>query len=47
MKTGPMEGLEGIIVRRKNKLRFVMTIELIQRPRAVEVDGVELEPIAN
>jgi len=47
IKTGPMEGLEGIIVRRKNKLRFVVTVELIQRAVAVEIDGIEIESVSH
>lgn len=43
--SGPMAGFEGIIVRRKNKQRFVLTIELIQRAVAVEVNGLELEAV--
>jgi transcription antitermination factor NusG len=38
VKTGPLQGLEGIIVRRRNKVRFVVSVELIQRAIAVEVE---------
>src|SRR6266404_1094512 len=41
---GPLEGMEGIIVRRKNGSRFVISFELIQRSMSVEVSGLELEP---
>jgi hypothetical protein len=37
--------LEGIVVRKKNSLRFVLTMDLIMQSIAVEVDGEELEPI--
>jgi len=40
---GAMEGLEGIIVRRKEHCRVVFSIELIQRSVSVEVDESDLE----
>jgi transcription antitermination factor NusG len=42
---GPMSGMEGILVRRKEKFRVVLSIDLIQRSVAVEVDESEIEPI--
>lgn len=44
VRSGPMEGLEGIVVRRKDSCRIVFSIELIQRSVAVEVDQADLEP---
>jgi len=43
---GPMQGLEGIIVRRKDRCRVVFSLDLIMRSMAVEVDESEVEPIA-
>src|SRR5277367_3338882 len=43
--SGPMSGVEGILVRRKEKFRVVLSIDLIQRSVAVEVDESEIEPI--
>lgn len=45
VKTGPLQGLQGIIVRRKNKMRFVISVDSIQRSIAVEVQDHCLEPI--
>jgi transcription antitermination factor NusG len=42
---GPMQGLEGIIVRRKDRCRVVFSLDLIMRSMAVEVDESDLEPI--
>jgi transcription antitermination factor NusG len=42
VKAGPLEGMQGILVRRKNGLRFVISVELIQRAVAVEVDEADL-----
>jgi len=44
--SGPLEGMEGIILRRRNGIRFVISFELIQRSMAVEVSGLELEPLS-
>ena len=41
--SGAMQGLEGIIVRRKDRCRVVFSIDLIQRSVAVEVDEADLE----
>jgi len=43
--SGPIAGLEGILVRRKDKFRVVLSIHLIQRSVAVEVDEAEIEPV--
>jgi transcription antitermination factor NusG len=45
VKAGPLAGLQGILVKRKNRARFVVSMELIQRAMAVEVDALELEPV--
>ena len=44
VRGGPFAGLEGILTRRKDKFRVVLSIELIQRSVAVEVDESEVEP---
>jgi transcription antitermination factor NusG len=44
VKSGPLEGLEGIILRRKNKTRFILSFELIMRSVAVEIEETELAP---
>lgn len=43
--SGALAGLEGIVVRKKNSLRVVLTLEHIMRSIAVEVDGKDLEPL--
>ena len=45
IKTGSMAGVEGILVRKKNEFRFVLTLEVIMRSVAVEVDANDLEPV--
>jgi transcription antitermination factor NusG len=45
LKSGPLAGMPGILLRRKGNFRVVISIELIQRSVAVDVDAVEVEPI--
>ena len=41
--TGPLQGLEGILVRKKNVSRLVVSLDLIMRSVAVEIDAADLE----
>jgi transcription antitermination factor NusG len=41
---GPLVGMTGIVVRKKNGLRFVLSLDLIMKSVAVEVDAADLEP---
>jgi transcription antitermination factor NusG len=43
---GPFEGLEGVLKRKKSSLRVVVTLELIQRSVAVDVDAADVRPLA-
>jgi len=45
VKTGALQGVEGILVRKNNSLRFVIAIDLINQCASVEVAAEELEPI--
>lgn len=40
---GPLQGAEGILVRKKGVFRFVLSLELIARSVAVEVDATDVE----
>ena len=42
---GPLAGMEGIVVRRKNRSRLVVSFELIQRSMAIEMDEGDLAAI--
>jgi transcriptional antiterminator RfaH len=44
--SGPFAGLEGILKRKKSNLRVVVSLELIQRSIAVDVSGLEVEPVS-
>jgi transcription antitermination factor NusG len=45
IKSGPLAELEGVLVRRKNGLRVVVSLDLIARSAAVEVDAEDIERI--
>jgi transcription antitermination factor NusG len=42
---GPMAGLRGILTRKKSNARLVVSLELIQRAIAVEIDEADIEPV--
>jgi transcription termination/antitermination protein NusG len=42
LAAGPLRGLEGVIVRRKNRTRFVVSVDLIARSMAMEVSEADL-----
>lgn len=42
---GPLKGLEGILTRRKQECRVVLSIEAILRSIAVEVSEFDIEPM--
>ena len=43
VKCGPLEGIEGILVRNKKQFRLVLSVELVQKSAAVEVDAWMVE----
>ena len=45
IKRGPLVGVEGILVRKKNALRMVLSINLIMRSASVEVEAGDVEGI--
>jgi len=47
IRSGPLRGMTGILLRRRNKYRVVISVDLIQRSMAVEVEAGEVVPIPN
>jgi transcription antitermination factor NusG len=43
VKAGPLEGIEGILVRHKKLFRLVLSVQLLQRSASVEVDACSVE----
>src|SRR5208283_5186041 len=42
---GPLCGAQGVLVRKKSVFRVVLSLELIMRSVAVEVDAADVEPL--
>ena len=47
IKSGPLMGMEGVLLRKKNYLRVVLSLHLITQSVAVEVDANNVEPVVN
>jgi transcription antitermination factor NusG len=47
IKSGPLEGRQGILLRRKGMLRVVLSINLIMRSIAVDMDVADVEPVVH
>jgi len=47
IRSGPLEGIEGILVRRKNSYRLVLSVELLEKSVAVEVDAFSVERVSD
>jgi transcription antitermination factor NusG len=45
IKSGAMEGVQGVLVRKSNGLRFVLTFEMIKQHASIEVGAEDLEPV--
>ena len=46
VRSGPLHGLEGVLIRKKNVFRVVLSLELLARSAAVEVDATTIEPVS-
>ncbi|HKT24490.1 MAG TPA: UpxY family transcription antiterminator [Terriglobales bacterium] len=47
IKCGTLEGMEGILLRKKGLLRVVLSLDLIMKSVAVEVDAEDVEPVVS
>jgi transcription antitermination factor NusG len=47
IKSGSMRGVEGLLIRKNSEWRFILTVQLIHRHVAVEVDASSVEPIVH
>ncbi|HEV3040010.1 MAG TPA: UpxY family transcription antiterminator [Candidatus Angelobacter sp.] len=45
IRSGIMSGMEGVLLRRKNNVRVVLTVEAIMRSMTVEVEIDDVEPV--
>jgi transcription antitermination factor NusG len=46
IRAGALAGIEGIVVRQKNGVRVVLTLDLIMQSISVEVSAMDLEPLS-
>ena len=46
VKSGPLAGIQGILVRKKNLCRLVLSVEMLGKSAAVEVDGFLVERVS-
>src|ERR1700739_303858 len=46
MVRGSLEGVEGILTRKKNLYRLVLSVEMLAQSVAVECDALDVEPLA-
>jgi transcription termination/antitermination protein NusG len=46
IKAGPLKGVKGVLLRKKENLRVVITVAQIMQSVAVEVDSSDVEPFA-
>ena len=46
VRTGPLAGIEGVLIRKKNLFRLVLSVEILQSSAAVEVDVACVERVA-
>jgi transcription antitermination factor NusG len=44
---GPLEGIEGFLLRKKNAYRLVLSVEMLMKSVAVEIDASMVERISN
>jgi transcription antitermination factor NusG len=43
---GSLEGVEGILVRKKNVYRLVLSVDMMAQSVAVEIDASDVEPVS-
>lgn len=46
VKSGPLAGIEGILVRKRNQLRLVLSVEMLGKAVSIEVDSTAVEPVS-
>jgi transcriptional antiterminator NusG len=45
VNSGSLDGVEGILVKKKNQYRMVVSVTMLQRSISVEIDGDRLAPL--
>jgi transcription antitermination factor NusG len=47
VKRGSLEGVEGILIRKKNLYRLVLSVDMMAQSVAVEIDATDVEPVTS
>jgi len=47
VKSGPLEGIEGMLIRRRSQFRLVLSVEMLHQSASVEVELSTVERIAS
>jgi transcription antitermination factor NusG len=47
VKRGSLEGVEGVLVRKKNLYRLVLSVNMVAQSVAVEIDAADVESVVN
>lgn len=42
---GPLEGVRGILLRKKNIFRLVLSVDMLAKSASVEIDAADVEPV--
>jgi transcription antitermination factor NusG len=42
---GPLKGIQGLLVEKRGKFRFVLQVELIRQAISVEIDAADVRPV--
>jgi transcription antitermination factor NusG len=45
VKRGSLEGVEGILIRKKNLYRLILSVDMMAQSVAVEIDATDVEPV--
>lgn len=45
IRRGALRGMQGILLKKKNKFKFILSVDLIQQSVALEIDASDVEPI--
>jgi transcription antitermination factor NusG len=45
IKSGALAGIEGILVRKRNQSRLVLSVEMLGKAASMEVDAFQVEPV--
>ncbi|MBP1600843.1 MAG: hypothetical protein H6Q06_994, partial [Acidobacteria bacterium] len=42
---GPLKGIQGILIQKKGRFRFVLRVDLIRQAVSIEIDASDIRPL--